>query len=109
MVHSKILDLATTGPFPHRLIGEVPLRGKKDLTPLTELLVAVDDVELRAKKASEGSLTRGVTALNALDHEAARQAFEEAIGLSKEDTVVEYFSKLAQGRRRDEYSRADDG
>ena len=34
LVHSKVLELATAGPFAHRVIGDVPLRGKKDLTPL---------------------------------------------------------------------------
>ena len=33
LVHSKVLELATAGPFAHRVIGDVPLRGKKDLHP----------------------------------------------------------------------------
>ena len=54
-------------------------------------------------------LKSGVEALNAQDQDAAKTALNQAKEASGDDPVIDYFLKLSEGRRRGEYSRAEDG
>ena len=58
--------------------------------------------------AAAEMLKSGVQALNAQDQDAAKAALNQAKEASGDDPVIDYFLKLSEGRRRGEYSRAED-
>ena len=108
LVHSKILEKAGMEHVPRRAIGDIPLRGKKGLTPLTEILVTLDEASAKQRLAVSELLNEGVAALNAMDNEKAKVCLEKANEMNPNDSVVEHFLRLSHGRSRDQYSRSRD-
>ena len=91
LVHSRILEYSKNKKPVHRKIGKVKMRGKKESTPVTEVLNS-DPPEIQKLKLQNAELiNKGIEALNGNNFDSAKANQKKALEIYPEDSLVKYF------------------